>query len=316
MPTSPLSVQGAALDRPISERQNDPDALDLQRAAFASHRRGQHLEALRTSVSLLLAAASVLATLVTLVAPIITVLGFAWALTASLVIDGAIKRETRRAAAIQEAFDTRLYQMNWNTAFVGQPVPPEDLHRLVRAFHKNDHREDRIRNWYPDMTGLHRPYDILLCQQTNLAWDARLRRRYATFLLTAVILWSALGVVVAIAVGLTVIEALLRWYVPSLAALRLGLEGQRTQRDLANERERLLELVRGELDRASPGPVTPARQMRLIKLCREIQDGIFATRQQVARVPGWFYGQFRPGDEEDMHKSAQHQRTRLRDPGS
>ena len=87
-------------------------------------------------MSLLLAAASVLATLVTAVAPIITVLGFAWALTASLVIDGALKREARRAAAIQEAFDTGLYQMSWNTAFVGQPVPPEDLHRLVRAFHR------------------------------------------------------------------------------------------------------------------------------------------------------------------------------------
>jgi SMODS-associating 4TM effector domain len=262
------------LDRAISERQNDPDALDLQRAAAASHRRGQRLEALRTSVSLLLAAASVLATLVTAVAPIITVLGFAWALTASLVVDGAFKREARRAAAIQEAFDTGLYQMSWNTAFVGQPVPPEDLHRLVRAFHKSDRREERIRDWYPDTTGLRRPYDILLCQQTNLAWDARLRRRYAIFLLTAVLLWSVLGVVVAIAVGLTVIDALLRWYVPSLAALRLGLEGQHAQREVANERERLLELVRAELDQATPGPLPSLRQARL-------------PNQALPRDPGW-----------------------------
>jgi SMODS-associating 4TM effector domain len=208
-----------------------------------------------------------------------------------------------------------LYQMSWNTAFVGQPVPPEDLHSLVRAFQKSDRREDRIRDWYPDTTGLYRPYDILLCQQTNLAWDARLRRRYAVFLLTAVILWSVLGVVVAIVVGLTVIDALLRWYVPSLAALRLGLEGQHAQREVANERERLLELVRAELDHATPGPVPSARQTRLIKLCREIQDGIFATRRQVARVPGWFYERFRPGDEDDMYQSAEQHRIRLRGSG-
>ena len=115
--------------------------------------------------------------------------------------------------------------------------------------------------------------------------------------------------------GLTVIDALLRWYVPSLAALRLGLEGRtHAQREVANERERLLGLVRAELDQATPGPVPSVRQARLIKLCREIQDGIFATRRQVARVPDWFYERLRPGDEDDMHQSADQHRTRLRGP--
>jgi len=303
------------VSRPISQRQNDPQELDLQRAAFTSHRLGQRLEALRASVSVLLAAASILATLVNALAPTITVLGFAWALLVVVVIDGAIKREALRAAVIQEAFDTRLYRMDWNPACVGPPVTEEDLHQLIRQFRKRRDREDRIRDWYPDTTGVHWPYDVFLCQQTNLSWDARLRRRYAIFLLVMVVGWTVLGAVVAIAAGLTVVQALLRWYVPSLAALRLGLETRRTQQDVAAERERLLKLIRAELDRATPGPIGSDEQARLLTFSRGVQDGIFTTRRQVARVPGWFYERFRAGDEEDMHQAAQRDRARLATPG-
>jgi hypothetical protein len=270
---------------------------------------------MRASVSLLLAAASILATLVNFLAPAITVLGFTWALLVVVVIDGNIKRETLRAAVIQEAFDTRLYRMDWNFAGVGPPVAAEDLHQLIRQFRKQRDREDRIRDWYPDTSGVHWPYDVLLCQQTNLSWDARLRRRYATLLFVMVVFWTVLGIVVAIAAELTVIQALLRWYVPSLAALRLGLETRRTQQDVAAERERLLTLIRAELDRATPGPITSGEQTRLLTLSRGIQDGIFTTRRQISRVPGWLYKRFRTGDEEDMHRAAERDRIRLATPG-
>jgi hypothetical protein len=295
---------------PISARQNEQSMLDLLKASTAAHVRQQRLETVRVAVSLTLAGASLVAAFASVTAAVITVIGAAWALAYTILVSPLAKGQARRSAVIQEMFDTDLFSLPWNSTLTGGRLRPDEISQLVREFDPRRGRGGRLRDWYVDTSGVPQPYDVFICQQQNLAWDARLRRRWAWVLATAVVIWVVLGVVVSYAASLTMPEILLRWYVPSLAALIYGIESCKNQYDIATERERVMNLVQAEIDNAQRAPSSD-EHTRLAVKAREIQDVIFATRKQVARVPDWFYARFRDRDENDFRANAQHLRNKI-----
>ena len=295
----------------ISQRQNDRDMLDLVRAASASYVRGQRVEAVRLVVSLVLAVAGLVAAFVDATATTISIVGAAWAIAYVTGINPWAKGEARRGATVQEMFDVDLFGLPWNQTAAGERLPPHEINQLVRKFTPRRGRGDRLRDWYVDTSGVPQPYDIFICQEQNLGWDARLRRRWARVLIGSAIAWVLLGVLIGYLADLTVSGTIVRWYLPAAAALLLGIEGSRSQRDIAGERERIIPLIQAEIDRAQPPPLPPAEHQRLHKTAREIQDLILATRKQAARVPEWFYARFRDADEQDFQTNANHLRSRL-----
>src|SRR6266567_7882486 len=125
-------------------------------------------------------------------------------------------------------FDTQLFGLPWNSTLVGGRLRPDEISRLVRKFTPSRGRGDRLRDWYVDTSGVPQPYDIFICQEQNLGWDARLRRRWARVLIGSVIAWVLLGVLIGYLADLTVSATILRWYLPAAAALLLGIEGSRS----------------------------------------------------------------------------------------
>lgn len=296
---------------PISQRQNDHDMVELLRAAFTSHTRGQRLEAARVATSLVLAATGIVAVFVDQAATAVAIAGAVWAVLYSAGIFPWERAEARRGAVIQEMFDTELYGLAWNQTAAGAKFPPHEISKLARGFSPSRGRGGRLRDWYVDTGGVAQPYDIFICQEQNLGWDARLRRRWAAALLALVIAWALLGLLTGYIARLTVPETLLRWYLPAAVALLLGIDGYKTHRAVAAERERIIPVLQAEIDAAQQPPLPQEEVQRLLKTAREIQDVIFATRQEAARVPQWFYARFRDNDERDFQANADKLRGRL-----
>jgi hypothetical protein len=98
----------------------------------------------------------------------------------------------------------------------------------------------------------------------------------------------------------TILQALLSFYAPSLAALQLAIEICSAQRRVASEREGLGKIVRDELRNATPGAIPPGERDRVRAVARDVQDGVYRTRPDVARVPHW------------LCRLKRHGRTRLR----
>jgi hypothetical protein len=285
--------------------------LHLLRAASASHLHGQRVEAIRLAVSLALAAAGLVAAFVDATATPISVAGAAWAIAYVTGVNPWAKNEARRGATVQEMFDVDLFGLPWNQTAAGERLPPHEINQLVRKFTSSRGRGDRLRDWYVDTSGVPQPYDVFICQEQNLGWDARLRSRWARLLLGAVIAWTLFGMLIGYLADLTIPETIARWYLPSAAALLLGIDSYRAQRDIAAERERIIPLIQTEIDHAQPPPLRAAEQQRLYKTAREIQDVILATRKQAVRVPQWFYARFRQADEQDFQANANQLRSRL-----
>ncbi|MFG2006182.1 S-4TM family putative pore-forming effector [Spirillospora sp. NPDC048911] len=273
----------------IIARQDAEPMLTLLRAMTISHQRVQRLEGLRMIVSVGIAGGGLVAAFVDAVAPTVTVIGVLWALAYTAGLAGWANRELRRAAVVQEAFDVRLFRLPWNGPLAGEQVGAQEVSQLSSRFKGQD---SRLQGYY-EVPALVPPYDVLACQVQNLGWGARVRRRYANVLVTVLAFWVIAGVAVGVLTQMTLGELLLRWYIPALGVLLVGLEAARGQRSVAADRERVLTMLRGRLDRSAP-------DHELEALARQIQDVLLLTRQRVPRVPDWFFSRFQGQDRRDF----------------
>lgn len=316
--TNPAGVRGIP-PRAIHERQLDDDMLLLQRAAATSHQRGQLVEALRVDAAVALAAAGVLITLFGHGRTVVSIVGFFWFVVSAFLLKGLTGNTARQGALLQEMFDTALFGLPWRATVAGDPILEPDVRRLARKLPRGGAKDKRItEGWYDPTHDVHHPYDVFIAQDQNLAWDARLRRRYGHLIATAAFVWTAIGLIIGLAVAnATLLDTLLSFFVPSLAAFQIAYEIWSSQRKVADERERLARIVNTELDNGRPGPVPEAEWHRLRNVARDVQDGILRTRLDPARVPERFYKHFRDDDERDFGDTAESHRARLaQDPGS
>lgn len=299
--------------RAIHERQLDDDMLLLQRAAAASHQRGQLLEAVRVTAAVLLAAAGVLITLISHGRTAVSIVGFFWFVVSAFLLKGLAGNTARQGALLQEMFDVALFHLPWRATVAGDPVPEPDVRRLARKLPEGSAKDKRITNgWYDPTNDVHHPYDVLIAQEQNLAWDARLRRRYSHLIAATAMLWTTIGFIAGLVVAdATLGDTLLSFFVPSLAAYQIAYEIWSGQRKVADERDRLTKVVSIELHSGRPGPIPDEEWRRLRDVARDVQDGVLRTRLDTTRVPEWFYDRFRNDDERDFGETAEGHRVRL-----
>ncbi|MEV0691219.1 S-4TM family putative pore-forming effector [Streptomyces sp. NPDC050388] len=310
--TDPDGVHGIP-PRAIHERQLDDNMLLLQRAASASHQRGQLLEAVRVTAAVALAAAGVLITLIGHGRTAVSIIGFFWFVVSAFLLKGLAGNTARQGALLQEMFDNALFHLPWRATVAGDPIPEPDVRRLARKLPHGGAKDKRITDgWYDPTHDVHHPYDVFIAQEQNLAWDARLRRRYSHLIVATAILWTTIGLVAGLVVAdATLGDTLLSFFVPSLAAYQIAYEIWSGQRKVADERDRLTKVVNTELHKGRPGPVPEDEWHRLRNVARDVQDGILRTRLDTTRVPEWFYKRFRDDDERDFGDTAEGHRLRL-----
>ncbi len=279
----------------IRERQNSAEMVFLLKAVAVSHQRAQRLDAVCQFLAVGLALAGLAATLVQPIALTVTLLGAAWAIAYSAGLGTWTRQELVRAATLQEMFDTRLYGLPWNEVAAAEPVSVAEVSRLANRYRGSV----TVLTDYYEVPALPVPYDVIACQLQNLAWGARVRRRYAHTLLLAIVGWCAAGLLVGVLAKLTVVDVALRWYVPSLGALLLAWDSFQAQREVAAERERAMGIIRRRLVASANLDAEP-ESAAFYGLARNVQDLILRTRIRNIRVPNWFFTRFHQLDRVDF----------------
>ena len=197
------------------------------------------------------------------------------------------------AARVQEVFDGRLFDLDWNEPLAGpNPLGAELEDNLSSATVKPGHSQG-LADWYeePALAQLPLPLARILCQLTNTVWDARLRRRFTR------LLWLVLGglsvSVVGVALGLgctvkTMLLVLVAGFGPAICWLAREVRAHhRAADDLDDLRDYLKELW----DEALDGDRSPAE---LRTAARQVQDEIFRGRADNSMVPDRFYRRHKP----------------------
>ncbi|WP_158840533.1 S-4TM family putative pore-forming effector [Saccharothrix deserti] len=284
----------------IADRQDDDRGLRLLRAASAANQGAARVEAARGLASLVLVVVAVIFAILGKPQPVLAAVGFAWTLMSTLLLVPVSKRLSVEAATVQEHFDTYVFTLPWNKLRATK-LDPERLHELATRYRSGD---DRIRRWYPDTDQVSWPFNVLICQRANLMYDVGLRERWARIVEALLACWVGTGVLIGCLAGMTVWNLLLAWFIPSSAAILLGFEIIRAQRQTVSERKIALATVTAELDHLHDDHDADDRDAVAMK-CREIQDAIFETRKQPNRVPGWLYRLLRTKNEAKMKVAAE-----------
>ena len=282
-------------DDTIVARQNTPLGIELlaaQRQLYAEAKRWRRLRSWAATGT------AVIGLAITLLVPdLAKAVGVLSVLVAVLQLVGREfeKRRIKLAASVQEKFDTSVYRLDPNP-LLGATVDAEEIVAAARRL-TGDRTE--LTNWYSVPEGVPRPLDILLCQRSNLRWDAALRRAYAGLLVAGVAAICMLVLAVAIARDLSMSVL---W--STLAPLfGLGLFAGETawnhyQHSLAQFD--LKKKVEDVCQRACERP----RSVKTSDL-RAIQDGIYRLRVTAPPIPDEFYRKKRQQFEHEMREAVE-----------
>jgi len=279
--------------RRIAQLQDSSRSINLLRAISVAHGRTQIAQTTSVVLSFLVAGLSVL----TRLAPAAALAGTIWVVAYALVVTPWRNRYLRVSATLQEMLDVELFSLAWNRVMVGDRESEDEVSRLSRRYRRD---VAQLRGYYL-VADVPSPYDVLFCIEQNLAWGSRVRRRFASALGAVAVLWSGTGVAVAFVTGETVSRLISEWFVPALGLLLLCLDTFRAQVSVAQERTRVLGLVRAVI--ADPTSPVLLSSGSFAAFARQVQDVLFQTRLRQPRVPRWFFQRFHDSDETDFrHK--------------
>lgn len=191
-----------------------------------------------------------------------------------LWLDRAQRTKLKLAARISELFDCGLLGLPWNDFVAGKKPDAMTIAEAERAWRKGD---DKLRDWYKPKELALAPLHLarLICQQSNLWYDSRLRRRVGTALVAIAFGLSASLCVAGLALNLPFADFILTVVTPVAPILTWTAREYYRQRDTADALEAIKASADALWSKAVAGECGPddcgVRS-------REFQDAIFTRR--------------------------------------
>lgn len=284
---------GQATQPRIFEAQNTPDARRLVAAQARIYSDTKIFAGVRLTVVIGLA---VVAAVVAIRFPAQrTLFGVGGGITLLLIsfVTGNMEKRLRMiAAATQEEFDTRVFRLDWNGVLVDRPPTA----RIAKSAHR--YRGNRDQNWYDDTEDIHRPYDVLICQATNLGWGASMHRLWAWVLSFGGALVASAVIAAGLLGGLGWNGLITAVLAPALTPIKEVVEQIRANLENARSKEATERKITELWASGMSGESTPSDSQ-----LRALQDRILQFRQTNAFVPDWLDAIFHRQNEVAMRIS-------------
>lgn len=219
-----------------------------------------------------------------------------------LIISPYQKMIRKDAAKIQEAFDTELFSMEWNSVCCGT-MPKKELIIQYSGEHKNlDPNFEKLQNWYPKaIAELPNNAATLICQRTNCWWDGDQRKKYSLMSLVALISSIAIGAITSLTLNLSAQDAILSIALPLLPMLKLLITQFIDQRDAAVR----LEHLHQEQEKIWSKLLKVQDEKTLSQELRSLQNEIFNSRSRNQPVIDVIYNFFKDSRECEMNATAE-----------
>lgn len=216
------------------------------------------------------------------------------------VLDRMYRAKLKVAAKIAEAFDCEVLSLPWNAFVAGKQAETETIVAARAAWRGG---EGKLTNWYPVAVGA-APLHLarIICQRTNLWYDAKLRRHYGAWVLVFAAVLLAGLVIAASFTGLTVALLISTVLPPAAPVLIWSLREYFRQRDTAEAQE----TAKAEADTLwAQAKAGDCAEPDCLARSREFQNAIYARRVSSPLMLPGVYRILRPAMENEMNKSAE-----------
>lgn len=235
------------------------------------------------------------------VRPYVALAGLVLLLLETALIDRIQKDRQKRGAKLQEQFDTNVYDLSWNKFVAGARVEPEDF-RALSAKPLSSARESHFEAWYePCIRQLPEHLARLVCQRTNISYDARLRHRYGNLLLALTLILGVVLLFTSLQTGLKLTDVVMLFLVPFMPLLNWALKERLQHANTAAS----LTALGTEWERIWTKALAGAREIEITKDSRALQDAIYQHRERSPLVFDWVYYLLRVRNEDEAHHAAE-----------
>lgn len=239
--------------------------------------------------------------------PALAVYAALWGIIATflelLVFSRLQKSIQEKAAKIQQLFDCEILQFNWARLNCGFRVEPETIIDASNRYKRKNIDFTKLQDWYPVSVGqlpIHQAR--IICQRSNVRWDAQLRRRYSKWIIIILVSLTMIVLLIGLIGGLTLEKFLLAVLVPLIPAFVFGLRQYTEHNEAATRLDRLRENAEVLVQEVISGRYTP---QDLERESYSLQTQIYDNRRRSPLIMDWLYSRLRNKDEEQMNKVAE-----------
>lgn len=168
----------------IGERQNSQENLQLLAAQRQLYSEEKRMTGIWYAISLIVAVIFLATSAMSLLNPFGPVLAFI--VLVVMLVELAVLPQLREpriiAAKIQEEFDCKVLDLEWNDALTDKP-DPKVIEDAVQRFCKQNNSEHPLKdleNWYENPTIKTAPFHVarIACLKENVNWDLGQRREW------------------------------------------------------------------------------------------------------------------------------------------
>lgn len=289
------------MENGIAIEQNRPERIVLLRAQRRFYSRAKLLQTAFTVLALLLPAVGVIVgPNLPAVRPYVALSSVALLLFEVGYLLPKLRELTRNGAKSQEQFDTEVLELGWNRLAAGSKVDIEDI-RDVGAKPFDSEAETKLPDWYePSVTSLPISKARIICQRTNITYDARIRKKYADYMLFGLFVIGLLLFMVGLAQDRKLESMLLNMLVPFMPLTTFVCREYRKQKDTIES----LTTLKSEADKLWERANKQASIAELTADSRGLQDAIYRHRSSSPLIYDWVYNLLRSKSEDVASASA------------
>lgn len=229
-------------------------------------------------------------------------LSFIIALLDVIVLEAHQKKLAQQAAKIQEAFDCEVLSLDWQEVKLGSRPEEEIINDSAEKHRRLNPDFDGLKNWYsPSVGQVPQTVARILCQRSNVWWDAGLRRRYATAI--SIILPTLLVAIFVIGLlkGVKLSDFVFALLIPLQPAFLWVIREYKKQRETSSALDRLHQEASRLWEKACKQELSDEQ---LTQASRDLQNEIYDHRRAAPFIFDWVYEKLKNKDEEQMNKNS------------
>lgn len=219
----------------------------------------------------------------------------------AVVLEPRQKKLAQQAAKIQDAFDWAVFNLEGPGVKLENRPVKEMVIASAERYARKEPDFASLKNWYPISVG-QAPLSLarIICQRTNIWWDAELRRRYATsvFICLGTLIVIVLGY--GFATGMTLQKFVYAVLAPLQPAILWAIREYKKQLETASTLDRLMKQATDLFEQACRKSLTDDQ---LKQASRSLQNEIYDHRRTAPFIFDRIYKRLRKDDEDKMNKA-------------
>ncbi|MGP2571260.1 S-4TM family putative pore-forming effector [Ornithobacterium rhinotracheale] len=216
------------------------------------------------------------------------------------ILEVCINRNKKRAASIQEKFDTSIFEIPENEFLDSAFIDNEIIRKYSKKDKSNKKIISKVTDWYSKEIGyLQTNISVLFCQRMNICYDQNIKKKYDTLLISISLLTFMVLLVFSLINDFSLKKFIAEVILPSIPIVNFTYTEINRNMKSVDSLQKLREIIEGKLSSLSRNDTIK------IETLRNIQDQIFNNRILSPLIPDFIYNFFWTDLEDEMNYSVE-----------